>query len=427
MKRFDYVLVLLAAGAFACGDNEKGASPDGGTADAAPDSGVQPRIDPCLEQASGTACSWLGVPGEEGFTPDGSDRFNTRIYWVMNVLFASDGYVYFDDWNNHLIRRISPDDETIETMDGWTDPIFPGDGVPGMPAAERTGDGALGTTVQLNHPTDLVETDDGHILIMSWHNHKLRQLDPATGMVKILAGKGAGFAPDIVDDPVDEGPAAGALFKQPRVLTRDDDGNLYIGDQQNQKVRMIFDKVVGETVVPTIKTIAGSGAQGFGGDGGSAVAPEAKINWEVGSNPEPSGGLAWKAGKLYIADTLNNRIRVLDLESGIIDTLAGGDTAGNTGDDGPAADATLNKPRDLEIGPEGDLYIADTDNNVIRAIDLDTGDIRRVAGTGEIGMGPEGLPALETQLRRPFGIEFDGDGNLYIMDSLNSRVLKVAK
>ena len=415
MKRFAFALALLVAAA--CGDDDATTEPDAGRSDAAlPDTGVVQRTDPCADQASGTACSWLGIPGEEGFTPDGSNRFNTRIYWVMNVMFASDGYVYFDDWNNHLIRRISPEDDTVETMIGWTDPIFPGDGVPGMPMAERTGEGALGTDVQLNHPTDLEESSDGHILVMSWHNHKLRRLDPDTGMSFILAGRGAGYA------PVDPGPVAGALFRQPRALTKDDAGNLYIGDQANQRVRMITNEGTGE-----ISTIVGNGTAGYSGDEGPALA--AQISWEGGSNPEPSGGLAWKDDKLYIADTLNHVIRVVDLslETPTIDTFAGTGVAGNTGDDGPAIDATFTEPRDLEIGPDGDLYIADTDNNVIRAIDLDTGDIRRVAGTGELGLGDEGLPALETKLRRPFGIEFDGDGNLYIMDSLNSRVLKVAQ
>lgn len=422
MKRFALLLVLFAA--VACSDDDSAGRPDASPRpDAGPDSAPPLREDPCLNQEVGTACTWLGIPGEEGFTADGSNRYNTRIYWVMNILFASDGNVYFDDWNNHLIRRVKADG-TIETMVGWTDPIFPGDGVPGMPLAERTGDGAPGRDVQLNHPTDLAETDDGHILIMAWHNHKLRQLDPVTGYVKILAGKGAGYAPDFPSDPVDEGPAAGALFKQPKALTRDPDGNLYIADQQNQRVRMITNEGTGN-----IKTIAGSGAQGYGGDGADAVAPEAKINWEIGSNPEPSGGLAWKDGKLYVADTLNNRIRVVDLtlDTPTIDTIAGTGDPGDTGDDGPAADATLNHPRDLEIGPDGDLYIADTDNNVIRAIDLESNIIRRVAGTGEIGLGAENLPALETALRRPFGVEFDADGNLYIMDSLNSRVLKVLR
>jgi DNA-binding beta-propeller fold protein YncE len=403
-----------------CGDDPSSPPDAGAPPDAAIDGGGTPRVDPCADQEPGTACSWLGIPGEEGFTEDGENRFNTRIYWVMSVLFASDGSVYFDDWNNHLIRKISPDDGTVHSLVGWTDPIFPGDGVPGMPAAERTGDGVLGTEVQLNHPTDLAEAGDGKILIMAWHNHKLRQLDPDTGLVKVLAGRGAGYAPDLPADPVDEGLASDALFRQPRSLIRDPDGNLYIADQQSQRVRMITDDGLGN-----ISTIVGSGVQGYGGDGGPAI--DAMLNWEIGSNPEPSGGLAWKDGMLYIADTLNHRIRVVDLEAGTIDTLAGTGELGSAGDDGPALEAQLAEPRDLEIGPDGDLYLADTDNNVIRAIDLDTGTIRRVAGTGELGLGAEGLPALETALRRPFGIEFDPDGNLYIMDSLNSRVLKVAK
>ena len=415
MKRLVLGLFVLAA----CGGDDDGA----GRADAEPETpdasvdATPPIPDPCEDAEPGIACTWLGIGGEEGFTPDGQNRFNTRIYWVMNVHFASDGTVYFDDWNNHLIRRID-EDGMVSTVIGWTDPVFPGDGVVGNPNAERVGDGAPGDEVQLNHPTDLDEDEDGNILIMAWHNHKLRVLDPETGLVRILAGAGAGFAGD--------GMAATAgRFRQPRALTHDEDGNLYITDQQNQRVRKITEWGTG-----TISTVAGGGmagaAGGYGGDGNTATDASVLLNWEVGSNPEPSGGVAVADGKLYIADTLNNRIRVVDFESGLIDTLAGTGVEGNTGDDGPAAEATLAKPRDLEIGPDGDLYIADTDNNVIRAIDLDDVDftIRRVAGTGDIGMG-EGLPALETDLRRPFGIEFDADGNLYIMDSLNSRVLKV--
>jgi DNA-binding beta-propeller fold protein YncE len=91
-------------------------------------------------------------------------------------------------------------------------------------------------------------------------------------------------------------------------------------------------------------------------------------------------------------------------------------------------DATLYHPRDLEVGPEGDIYVADTDNSVIRAISRTDGTIRTVAGTGELGLNEqEGLPALETILRRPFGIEFDAAGNLFISDTINSRIVKVAR
>lgn len=387
--------LLLAAAAVlasACGDNLEA-------------------LDPCKDQAPGSACRWLGLSGQEGFNGDGLDRRDTKVYWTMDMLWASDGTAWFHDWNNHLVRRVLTDDKVVSVV-GWTDPIFPGDGIPGDPGAERTEDGALGTEIRLNHPTDFAELPDGTILLMAWHNHKLRRIDPDTGLVKIVCGAGAGFSGD-------GGPADKALFKQPKSLEVDDDGNIYIGDQQNFRVRRIDPDGV-------IDTIAGNGMASSLGDGGPAI--EASLNWAAGDNPEPSGGLAVADGVLYIADSLGNRVRAVDLATGIIETIAGGDEAGNSGDDGPAVDAKLSGPRDLEIGPDGDLYIADTDNSVIRAIDLDSGTIRRVAGTGDLGLDEEdGLPALETRLARPFGIAFDQRGNLFIMDTINSRILKVAR
>jgi sugar lactone lactonase YvrE len=356
----------------------------------------------------GVACTWLGIPGEEGFNGDGRHRLQTRIYWSMDMIFAGDE-PWFIDWNNHIIRRVKPDD-TVETIVGWTDPIFPGDGE--RAGAERSETGAAGTEVQLNHPTDLALRSDGGILIMAWHNHKLRHVDPATGQVRILAGAGAGFVGD-------GGPVADALFKQPYALEATADGVMYIGDQQNQRVRRVDADGI-------IDTIVGTGAQGYAGDGGPAI--EAMLNWEVNSNPEPSGGLAVANDRLYISDTLNHRVRAVDLATGIIDTVAGDGTEGYSGDGGPATAAQLNAPRDLEIGPEGDLYIADTDNNVIRAVNLGTGEIRTAVGTGELGLDPtDGLPATETRLKRPFGLAFDPEGNLYVMDTINSRIVKVER
>jgi sugar lactone lactonase YvrE len=368
-------------------------------------------VDPCDDQASGTACRWLGLSGQEGFNGDGLDRRDTKVYWTMDMLWASDGTAWFHDWNNHLVRRVLADD-TVVSVVGWTDPIFPGDGIPGDPAAERSEDGALGTDVRLNHPTDFAELPDGTVLLMAWHNHKLRRIDPETGRVRIVCGAGAGFTGD-------GGPATAALFKQPKSLAVDDDGNIYIGDQQNFRVRRIDADDV-------ITTIAGNGMQLSAGDGGPAV--EASLYWDAGDNPEPSGGLAVAGGVLYIADSMGNRIRAVDLETGVIQTIAGTGEAGNSGDGGPAIEAELSGPRDLEIGPDGDLYIADTDNSVIRAVNLASGEIRRVAGTGELGLDDEdGLPALETTLARPFGVEFDARGNLFVMDTINSRILKVAR
>jgi DNA-binding beta-propeller fold protein YncE len=306
------------------------------------------------------------------------------------------------------VRKVLPD-ETVETVVGWTDPIFPGDGTGDM--SEKTAPGADGALVKLNHPTELYTAPDGAILMMAWHNHKLRRIDPQTGEVLIIAGAGAGFAGD-------GGPLAAAVFRQPKALTGDAEGNLYIGDQQNFRVRKV-------DAAGIVSTIVGVGRQGSAGDGGPAL--EAELNWEIGSNPEPSGGLAVVDGMLYIADTLSHKLRVVDLTTNIIETFAGTGEPGFSGDGGPALEATFNAPRELEIGPEGDLYVADTDNHVIRAIDRATGVVRTVAGTGSPGREADGKLATETPLARPFGLEFDASGNLYVMDTLNSRILKVTR
>ena len=116
------------------------------------------------------------------------------------------------------------------------------------------------------------------------------------------------------------------------------------------------------------------------------------------------------------------------MTTGMIETIVGTGEPGYMGDGGPAKDARLNFPRDLEIGPDGHLYIADTDNSVIRAVDLSTGMIRTVAGTGQLGFdGRENVDARAITLARPFGIEFDADGNLYICDTINSRIVKVTR
>ena len=363
---------------------------------------------PC--DVSGHACTWAGVAGTFGFTPDGADRRATELYWTMDLSFAADGTVWFIDWNNHLVRRVLADD-TVKTYVGWTDPVFPGDGLPGP--AERSVEGALGTDVQLNHPTDLVQLPDGKVLVMAWHNHKLRQIDPATGRVRILAGAGAGYAGDGGTG------LAGVLFRQPKALERAPSGDLYVLDQANLRVRKI-------TPAGEVSLVAGNGMQGFEGDGAAATA--AKLGFETGSNPEPSGGLALAGDTLYIADTLNNRIRAVDLATGMIDTVAGTGVEGSGGDGGPALAAQLAHPRDLEVGPDGHLYIADTDNNRVRAVDLATGTIRTVAGTGVLGLDPDDdRLATETMLARPFGIALDAAGHLYIADTINSRILKVAR
>jgi DNA-binding beta-propeller fold protein YncE len=359
--------------------------------------------DNCLE-INGSTCVWAGT-GELGTNGDGKHRLETRFYWPFDLEFSPEGVPYFLDWNNHQIRRITAQDR-VETVVG----VFLGDGAP--EDADLEAPGAPGLEVSLNHPTDMQFDKDGNLLFAAWHNHKIRHLDLATGLVHVKLGSTPGFDADV-------GTTATVKFSQPKAILYDPEWNLYILDQRNQRVRKV-------ATDGSVTTVAGNGTPGFAGDG--ELAATAQLMFETGGNPEPSGGLALDAdGNLYIADSLNHRIRRVEAGTGRIITIAGTGEAGYGGDGGAATSAQLNNPRDLELGPDGRLYIADTENHRIRALDLRTGTIELVAGSGEKGTRGDVVDPTQADLNRPFGIAFDAQGNLFIADSFNSRILKVVR
>ncbi|MBM4357350.1 MAG: hypothetical protein FJ096_04495 [Deltaproteobacteria bacterium] len=366
----------------------------------------QPEPNVC-EEKSGVACIWAGQTNALGFNGDGKHRLDTFLYWPVDMEFASDGTPWLLDWNNHYIRKVRPD-QTIESVVG----SFLGDGAAdGSDAVEP---GAPGLEVSLNHPTDIVFLDERTMLFAAWHNHKIRKLDLETGNVVIVYGKGPGYGGD-------GGAVADVRLNQPSKIALDADQNLFIVDQRNQRVRRI------SADGATIETYAGNGSKGFTGDQGPAK--DAQIEFEAGPNPEPSGAIAVREsdGVVFIADTLNQRIRRIDAD-GTITTIAGNGTKGYGGDGGPATDAQLANVKDLELGPDGRLYLADTDNNRIRVIDLDVGIIDTVAGKGTQGSADaNGVAALDLELSRPMGLAFDQAGALYVSDTFNARILKLPR
>lgn len=372
---------------------------------------------PCDEP--GHACTWAGVLGERGFSGENQYRGEATFYFVQDLAFAPDGRAYIADFNNHRVRRVELDGR-VRTVVGTE---YEGDGAPQMQDRFPLGapEGALGTSVAMNHPTDVDVAPDGTIVISAWHNNKLRVFDPATGVVKVLSGNDYGFTGD-------GGPAYAAEYNQPKTTAIAPDGTIYTIDQRNLRIREIANDAA-----RTVRTIAGTGEFGNEGDGGQAL--DAQFGWDYGTTPIPSGALVLDGRTLYVADTLNHRIRRINFETGIIDCIAGASSQpGYSGDGGPALDAKLDFPVDMELGPDGRLYVADSNNGMIRAIDLSTGIIEHVAGTGEpCALGAmcfdraEGLMAHELQLNHPNGIAFDGDGNLYIADSSNHRIVKVAR
>jgi sugar lactone lactonase YvrE len=363
------------------------------------------------------ACTWAGVKGSRGFNGDGIDRRETWFGFVSDLTFAPDGRAWVLDWNNHRVRRVEAD-QTLQTVMG-TD--YEGDGPPGQIDRLPVGnpEGAPADTVALNHPTDIEFLSDGTVVLAAWHNNKIRIMDPETGIVTVVAGDGYGYTGD-------DGPAYEALFNQPKALAIDSRDRIYTNDQRNQRIRLIDD-----SDPPSITTIAGTGVKGFSGDGGPAL--QAQFGFDQGTTPLPSGSLVLRDHELFVADSLNHRIRRIDLDTGMIETIAGNGVEGYSGDGGPALQASFNQPLDIELGPDGRLYVADTFNNAIRAIDLESGIVEHVAGNGQhcertINCYEEDdlVSADELQLSEPYGIAFDEEGALYIADTNNSRIVRLA-
>jgi len=358
---------------------------------------MQPLPPPvACEPAAGLICTVAGT----GIAGDGADdlaALETRLYLPQDVSIGPDGRLYIVDWNNHRIR-VRQDDGTLH--------IVAGIGELG-PASD---DPATG---RLNHPTQVTFDPAGHLVIAAWHNSRIKTMDAATGELIDVCGDGKrGYAGD-------GGPAATATLNLPVAVVFDPAGNMLISDQANDRIRKV------DAATGTISTFAGvgpcitAGACPALGDDGPATS--AFISLPQGQSARPAGRMDIDAtGNLYIADTLNNRVRKIDA-AGMITTIAGNGQLGAGGDGGPAIEASLNSLADVAVGPDG-VYIADTNNGCVRLV-RDDGTIATVAGVcGSPGFAGDDGPATQAQLNKPGGIALDTAGNLYIADTHNQRI-----
>lgn len=329
----------------------------------------------------------LGGNGAPGYAGDGGQvglaMFNTPSSLTMDL----NGVIYVADTNNHRIRKIDVDG-TITTLAG-------------NGTAGSLGDNGQATNAQLNYPMAVSGDGAGTLYIADTMNHKIRTVN-STGLIRTVAGSGT------KGDGGDNGSATEALLNEPRGVTADPI-NLYISDTGNNKIKKVV--IATRTILP----LAGTGSAGYSGDGGSALT--AQLNAPLGLTIDTGGNI-------FVADSLNHRIRRINPLNGKIATFAGNGAAGFSGDFGPATAASLNTPTALFSTAKSDLFLVDSKNNRIRRI-TQAGTITTVAGNGTADYLGDGSSATSASLDTPTGLVLDSVDNLLIADTGNHAVRAV--
>ena len=303
------------------------------------------------------------------------------------IVTGPDGAIYFCDLGNQRVRRIDPATRRVSTIAG--------NGTRGY-----AGDGGPATDASLNMPHEIAFDADGHLYIAERDSHVIRKIEAKTGIISTCAGTGtSGFSGD-------GGPASKAQLRQPHSIAIDPARRiLLICDIGNHRIRRV------EIATGVIDT--------FGGTGERQPTPEgAPLKGTPLNGPRTMVFDA--AGNLYLALREGNAIHVIERSSLTLRHVAGTGQAGYTGDGGQARMATLAGPKGLAWSRDV-LYVADTENHVIREIELKTGIIRTALGTGRRGDGPEPDPG-QCSLARPHGLMVDARGRLYVTDSEAHRI-----
>ncbi len=264
------------------------------------------------------------------------------------------------------------------------------------------GEGYDRHNTELSFPGRPAIDADGNLYIPDVYNNRVRKTDAISGAVTTIAGNGLGGYSLVYSG--DGGPATLADIHYPASAAFDTSGNMYFTDRGNHSIRKV-------NKTGTITTVAGIGTSGYSGDNGPAVA--AQLNY-------PDGIAIDVAGNIYVADESNNLIRKIN-SAGIISRVSGTGTSGYSGDGGPASAAILSYPVDLTNDAYGNLYICDAGNSRIRKIDTN-GIISTIAGTGTAGFSGDGGPAYTATLNYPKCIRIDTGGNIFIADYNNNRI-----
>jgi len=325
--------------------------------------------------------------GIAGYSGDDGPAISAQLNYPHGISVDSYGVLYIADRDNYRIRK-------VYTTGAIT--TIAGNGTPGY-----SGDGGFAILAQIGDTFQICTDSLNNLYITDYLNNVIRKVFTSGKIVRFAGNGASGFSGD-------GGPAISAELNGPTGVCVDSSRNLYIADRDNQRIR----KVAIENGF--IDTIAGDGTEGYGGDGGLATDAQLKFPRQVAIDSDRN---------VYIADRDNHRIRKV-FTNGTITTIAGNGIQGFDGDGGLAIYAKLNSPTGVCVDSLGNVYIADTDNNRIRKVNV-KGIITTIAGDGTRAFSGDGGPALSADLDGPTGICLDSSGNLYIADSGNNRVRKL--
>jgi sugar lactone lactonase YvrE len=330
------------------------------------------------------------IGGRKGYAGDYSSPMEAWLDTPGGIAVAANGDVYIADSNNDVIRRVDARNTIIEPVAGNHDL-----------GAGFSGDNGPAIVAQLDTPDGVAIAPDGDLIVADSHNDRIRRVDRPTGIITTIAGSGEnGYDGD-------EKPATEAALNTPSAVAAAPNGDIYIADTLNYRIRMIDAKT------GLIHTVAGDGTPGDGqkvGDGGRAT--EAHLNMPA------DVAIDARNGDIYIADMHHNRVRRVDAKTHIITTVAGSGKWGYGGDDGPATQALLSGPAGIAIVPEPQgkvtIFVADYYNEHVRAVGPD-GIIR--------DLSDEGREAFGTPTRVAFAASGPRRGWLYVTDSSEDKVV----
>ena len=338
--------------------------------------------------AAGTMSTFAG---QNALFGEGFPATNAEICLPANMNCDAAGNVYIADYQNNRVRKYSPSTGLLTTVAG--------SGIGGYDDG-YSGDGGPATAANMYNPYGVAVDGAGNIYVADLNNARIRKVN-TSGIITTIAGTGvSGYSGN-------HSAATGAELGGPAGLALDNAGNLYMADVYNNCIRKIDNAGI-------ITTVAGNTFAGYASDNVAATATPLNTPLDVAVDAN---------NNLYIADNGNNRIRKVDT-AGIITTVAGGNTAGYSGDNGPATAAQLRGPNSIKTDAYGDIFFTDGGNQCVRMINA-AGYISTIAGTTATGFSGDGGPAIAASFNGADGLAVDNAGNVYIADGNNYRVRKV--